>query len=97
MLFTGTTEPTLPALLTKYSGDQIKKNEKDGGGWHYGVRGVARAHRGWWVNLSESVHFENLCLDRMIILKLMLKKWVVGMDRDRWRAVVDAVMNLRVP
>jgi len=51
----------------------------------------------WWVNLGKSDQFENLCLDRGIILKLMLKKWVVGMGWDRWRAVVDAVMNLRVP
>jgi hypothetical protein len=43
-------------------------------------------------------------VDGRVILKLMLEKWDGGMDwidlaedRDRWRAFVHAVMNLRVP
>jgi hypothetical protein len=43
-------------------------------------------------------------VDGRIILKWIFKRWDGGMDwiglaenRDRWRALVNEVMNLRVP
>ena len=54
--------------------------------------------------MRERDHLEDPGIDWRIILKLIFKKWEVGIewidrtqDRDRWRAVVNVVMNLRVP
>ena len=48
---------------------------------------------------------EDPSVDGRIILRWILRKWYVGVrdcieldkDRDRWRALVNAVMNFRVP
>jgi hypothetical protein len=61
--------------------------------------------RFWWGDLREADHLEDLGVDGSIILKWIFKKWDGGgmdwidmaQDRDRWRALVNAVMNLRVP
>jgi hypothetical protein len=58
----------------------------------------------WWENLSESDNVGDPGVGGKIILRWIFIKWVGGMDwiglvqdRDRWRTVVKAVMNLRVP
>jgi hypothetical protein len=49
-------------------------------------------------------HLEDPGVDGCIILRWIFRRWDEGMDwtdlaqkGDRWRARVDAVMNLRVP
>jgi hypothetical protein len=59
----------------------------------------------WWENLSERDQLEDQSVGGKIILRWIFKKWDVdGMDmtelaqdRDRWQALVNAVMNIRVP
>jgi hypothetical protein len=58
----------------------------------------------WWGILRKRDHLGDPVVDGRIILRWIFMKWDVwGMDwielaqdRDRWRALVNAVMNLRV-
>jgi hypothetical protein len=67
----------------------------------YGKRAV---HTGfWWEDLREGDHLGDPGVDGKLILKCIFNKWdgtdwiELAENRDRWRAVVNAVMNLWVP
>jgi hypothetical protein len=58
----------------------------------------------WWGDLRKTDSFEDKGIDGRIILKSRLKVGLnsvdridLAQDRDRWRALVNAVMKLRVP
>ena len=80
--------------LTKYySGDKIDKNEM----------GVVQTGF-WWGDLRERDHLQDLDVDGRVVLKWIFKKsngvmgWIyLAQDRDRWQALVNAVMNFRFP
>jgi hypothetical protein len=70
------------------------------------VWGRGEAYTGfWWGNLSERDHSGDPDANGRIILRWIFRKWdLVRMDwielvqdRDRWRAFVNTLMNLRVP
>jgi len=65
----------------------------------YGRKGEVYAEF-WWGNLRERGHLEDLGADGRLILRWLFRKWDVGFDlsedRDRWRALANAVMNLWV-
>jgi len=71
--------------------------------YHVWVR--VEMHTGFlWGNLRERDNLEYPGVERIIILKCIFKKWDgntdwidLAEDRDRWRTLVNAVMNLRVP
>jgi len=59
----------------------------------------------WWGNRGERDHWGDLGIDGWIILGWISRRWDVGyvnwiglaQDRNSWRTLVSAVMNLRVP
>ena len=59
----------------------------------------------WWGNLRERDHSEDPGVDGSVILTWDIQEvgcggvdWIdLAQGRDRWRALVNAVMNLRVP
>jgi hypothetical protein len=58
----------------------------------------------WWGNLREKDQLEDPGADGRIILRWIFRKLDVGMDwielawdKDRWRALLNALMNLRFP
>jgi hypothetical protein len=59
----------------------------------------------WWGNLNERDNLENLGVEGMDNIRMNLQEigWegtdciYLAQDRDRWRALVNAVMNLWVP
>jgi hypothetical protein len=78
-----------------------------GMGWvmHVESRGVRRGvYRVAGKRLKERDHLKNPGVDGRIILRRLLRKWVVGawsrsnmaQDKDRWREFVTAVMKFRV-
>ena len=95
--------PAGSLLLTHYcSSDQIEKNQMDG---HVARMGKGEEHTGfWWVNLRERDHLGDPIVDGKIILRWIFWKWdgdmdwiELAQDRERWRKLVNAVMNLRAP
>jgi hypothetical protein len=62
------------------------------------------AYRVWWGDLRKGNHLGDPRIDGRTVLKWIFRKWGEGMDwielaqdRDRWLALSNAVMNLRVP
>jgi len=73
---------------------------------HVAHKGERKGYTRFWSgNQRERDNLEDPGVDGRIILRLIIRKWDVGgmdyndlaEDKDCWRAVVNAVINLRVP
>jgi hypothetical protein len=71
--------------------------------WHVARMGRREACIGvWWRNLMERDQWGDPGVDGRIVLGWIFRKWDLGcgigpaQDRDRWRAIVNAVMDLWV-
>jgi len=91
-------------MLTKYcSGGQIEKNEMDPACSVYGVRrGVYRVLVGKPEGKRPLRRLrrrweDNIKMDHKEVGCAVIDWNELALDRDRWRALVNAVMNLRVP
>jgi hypothetical protein len=70
---------------------------------HVARMGRREVHTGfWWGDMGEGDHLGDPGIDGRIILRWIFGKWDGGLnwielaqDRDRWQALVNAVMNLR--
>jgi hypothetical protein len=57
----------------------------------------------WWESQKERDHWEDQDVGGWTILKWILERgdgvdWIdMAQDRDQWRALVNTVLNLRVP
>ena len=57
----------------------------------------------WWGKLKERNHLKDPGIEGGIIVRCILRKWEgdvewidLAQDRDRWQALVNVVMNLKV-
>jgi len=72
--------------------------------WVGQVARMARGdvYTGFWLGKADGTPPGKQSVDGRIILRWIFRKWNVRdwidvtQDRDRWRALVNAVMNLRV-
>jgi hypothetical protein len=59
--------------------------------------------RYWWKSQKERDHWEGKAVGGWTILKWIIDRWDgmdwidLAQDRNQWRALVDTVMNLRIP